>query len=425
MIDRAEITVRSGAGGDGSRSFRREKYVPLGGPDGGDGGTGGAVWVEAVAGRNTLYHRAMRRVHEAGGGGHGRRAKMHGKDGDDVVIPVPAGTSVSRLSGRGEREAVRELTRVGARLLVAKGGEGGRGNVWFAAPDNQTPVLREAGAPGIETRLALELRLLADVGVVGKPNAGKSSFVARVSGARPKVASYPFTTLEPVLGVVDRGWSSFVVVEVPGLVEGAHLGVGLGAQFLQHTEHTRIFVHIVDGSSLEPVEDYRQVRGELVAYNPSLGRRPRVVVVNKVDMPEVRDRLPSILAALGEDDAPALAISAVTGEGVEALVSHLAERLSRLPVDDTEDGADDGTVALAPSEETVDTVARIREGTYVVRSGRIERLVALADMDDARAAPQLLRELTRLGIVRALVEAGVRVGDSVRVGSWAFDWGSY
>lgn len=422
MIDRAEIVVKSGRGGDGARSFRREKYVPRGGPDGGDGGRGGAVWLEAVADRNTLYHLATGKPYMAERGGNGRGSNKHGADGEDVVVPVPPGTVVTRVRSDGPGGGV-DLAEVGASVMVVRGGDGGRGNAWFVAPDHQEPLLCEAGEEGEESSLRLELRLLADVGVVGKPNAGKSSLVARVSRAKPKVAAYPFTTLEPVLGVVFAGGTQFVIAEIPGLLEGAHLGVGLGTQFLQHAERTKLLVHVVDGSAPSPVTDYDEVRAELAAFSPGLGERPGMVAINKVDLPEVQERLPELVAEFEASGVRVVPMSAATGEGIEALLRDVAAGVGSARGDEARAGERPAPIVPRRSSPRTEVV---REGAKAlrVRSARAERLVALADTDDPRIPPQLFRELVRLGVVRALTAAGVRPSDRVRVGTWEFEWGA-
>ncbi len=396
--------------------------MPRGGPDGGDGGRGGAVWLEAVADMNTLYHLATGKPYAAEKGGRGHGSNKHGADGAALVVPVPPGTVVTWVRS-GVAEETEDLAKVGASVMVARGGDGGRGNAWFVAPDYQEPLLCEAGEAGEECRLRLELRLLADVGVVGKPNAGKSSLVARVSRARPKVAAYPFTTLEPVLGVVFVAGTQFVIAEIPGLLEGAHLGVGLGIQFLQHAERTKLLIHVVDGSSDDPIGDYSDVRAELAAYSHGLGDRPGVVVVNKVDLPEVHERLPSLVAGFEASGAMVIPMSAATGEGIDALLRDVAARVVAARGAEAKEGQRPSPVVPRRRPARAEIV---REGPKAlrVRSARAERLVALADTDDPRIPPQLFRELGRLGLVKALAAAGVRAGDQVRVGAWEFDWGA-
>ena len=327
FLDEATIDVRAGRGGNGCVAFRREKYVPRGGPSGGDGGDGGAVYLVGEASRNTLYHLRFASLYAAERGRHGEGSNRAGKDGEDLEVPVPLGTVVyDQETG----EKLGEVLEDGQRLLVAAGGRGGRGNARFATATNQAPRRADPGREGEERRLRLELKLLADVGVIGLPNAGKSTLISVVSAARPKIADYPFTTLIPQLGVVAEGPLSepFVIADLPGLIAGAAEGAGLGIQFLRHVERCRVLLHLVDLSSPEAsaAEDLATVERELSAFNPELMERPRLIVGSKLDaaLPERREEL---RWAAGERGLPYLEISAATGEGVPALISELARRL--------------------------------------------------------------------------------------------------
>ena len=320
--------VIAGRGGNGCASFRREKFVPFGGPDGGDGGDGGSVYCQADPSYNTLQHLSGRHHWRAGHGGHGSGKKRHGRNGRDIVVPVPPGTIV-RDADHGT--LLKDLVCPGERVCVARGGRGGRGNVHFATSTHQAPRECEPGQPGQTRRLHLELKLIADVGLIGQPNAGKSTLLRRLSSARPKVAAYPFTTLEPVLGIVElSGERRFVAADIPGLIDGAHRGAGLGDAFLRHIERTRLLVHMVDICPIDgtPLDHYRAVNAELNRYSPALARKPQLVVANKLDLTDARENLRRFAAAI---DREVLGISAVTGAGLEALAERVWSALRSLP----------------------------------------------------------------------------------------------
>jgi len=328
FVDEADIHVKAGDGGRGALSFRREKFVPRGGPDGGDGGSGGTVYLVADPHRNTLVHFRFNPEFGAERGGHGQGSNRHGRNGHDLDVPVPVGTTVHVLDPEsGEPVLMADLTEVGQRVLVAKGGRGGLGNAHFATSTNRAPRKVQPGEPGDERGLRLTLKLLADVGLVGFPNAGKSTLISRVSAAKPKIANYPFTTLTPHLGVVslsdDR---SFVVADVPGLIEGAHEGHGLGHQFLRHIERTKVLAHLVDVSSesgRDPVEDFDTIRRELELYDPSMLRKPQVVVATKLDAVDEPDRVKALQARAKALSLPFFKVSAVSGEGLPPLLEAL------------------------------------------------------------------------------------------------------
>ncbi len=332
FVDEVEVFVKGGAGGRGCVSFRREKYVPRGGPDGGDGGRGGAVILEGDEGLSTLLDFRYRRHYVAPRGGHGQGADRHGADAPDLILRVPLGTVVrERESGR----LLGEITRHGERLVVARGGRGGRGNAAFATPTRRAPRIAEPGEPGEERWLVLELKLLADVGVVGFPNAGKSTLVSRLSAARPKIAAYPFTTLAPTLGLV-RGddQPGFVIADVPGLIPGAAEGKGLGLRFLRHLERTRLLVHLVDldpATGRDPVEDWRAIQRELAAYSPELAARPQILAANKTDLPGTAPRLARLRRFARQEGLQLLPISAQTGTGLAELRAAIAARLATVP----------------------------------------------------------------------------------------------
>lgn len=328
FIDEVKIRVKAGDGGNGCVAFRREKYVPRGGPSGGDGGRGGDVYLVSSEHYNTLLHFRFNPEHKAERGRHGEGNNRTGRDGASIELPVPVGTLVyDEETG----ELLHDFTKPGERFLVARGGRGGRGNARFATPTHQAPTEHEPGFPGEEKRLRLELKLLADVGLVGFPNAGKSTLISRISAARPKIADYPFTTLEPHLGVVEAGEGrSFVVADIPGLIEGAHEGHGLGTRFLRHIERTRLLVHLVDvseASGRDPVHDYEVILRELASFSPALAAKPMLVVASKIDIAQDPARIEAVARLAEKSGLPFLAISSVTGEGIPALVHAMAERV--------------------------------------------------------------------------------------------------
>lgn len=327
FVDFAKIHVKAGDGGKGCVSFRREKYVPRGGPDGGDGGKGGSVLIQATRELNTLLDFRYRREYLAEGGRHGMGKNMHGRDGADLVIPVPLGTVVKDAE---TDEVVADLVEEGEKFLAARGGRGGLGNSHFATPTRQAPRYAQPGEQGGERRYVLELKLLADVGLIGLPNAGKSTLISVISAAKPKIADYPFTTLVPNLGVVKFGdYRSFVVADIPGLIEGAHRGAGLGFQFLRHVERTRLLLHLVDVSDFaeeDPVEQMERVNLELRLYSPELGMRPQAVVATKLDAGTSEDRLKRLEGHCRERGIDFFPISAVTGRGIESLLRYLGKR---------------------------------------------------------------------------------------------------
>jgi GTPase len=331
FIDRVKIRVKAGDGGNGVTAFRREKFVPRGGPSGGDGGVGGSVWLEASEGLNTLLHLRYNPEHKGERGKHGEGSNRHGKEGADVTVKVPVGTQIFDVESG---DLVFDFTEAGQRFLAAKGGKGGWGNQHFATPTRRAPKFHYTGREGEEKELQLELKLIADVGLVGFPNAGKSTLISVISAAKPKIADYPFTTLEPNLGVVDLGdFNTFVVADIPGLIEGASEGAGLGDRFLRHVERTKLMLHLVDVSSLSernPVEDYEIINRELANYNQDLANRPQIIVATKLDALDAPERLEILREKAKEDGKEFLEISAVTNLGTKELVSAVAKKLAEI-----------------------------------------------------------------------------------------------
>lgn len=419
FIDEAEIEVKAGDGGDGIVAFRREKYVPRGGPSGGNGGAGGDVVLIADEGMNTLYSFRFTKRYEAERGGRGGGNDRRGKDGADLAIGVPTGTLVRDAA---TEEVVADLLADGQRAVVARGGRGGRGNSAFKSPTNQAPRHAEKGEPGEHRRLKLELKLIADVGIVGLPNAGKSTLLAAISAARPKIASYPFTTLAPNLGVAEVDQRPVVFADIPGLIEGASDGAGLGHQFLRHVERTRLLVHLLDGLSGQPLVDYAALNEELTAFSQSLAERPQIVALNKIDIPEVRERWPDVRTRLrdaGCDDCHA--ISAATGENVLMLLRAVLDRLDSLPEPPSE--AEELPV-LRPVEDDEDAfrVFRIKGGGYRVKGVRIERAAAMTDWDSDAAVDRFQRILDAVGVTDALRKLGLEEGETVRIGDFELEW---
>ena len=421
FLDEVHISVRAGAGGDGAATFRREAHVPRGGPDGGDGGRGGSVYLRVDPGQTTLRDFRYRHHFRATPGGRGERAKRHGKAGEDLYLAVPPGTAVQD----GESGAlIADPVAVGQVVMVARGGRGGLGNTHFATATHQAPRHAQKGEPGEERSLRLELRLIADVGLVGLPNAGKSTLLAALTAARPKIAAYPFTTLEPNLGVMDLGMEDGrrpTIADVPGLIEGASSGAGLGHAFLRHVERTRILLHVVDGSARDPRWDHDVIRDELRAHDEALLAKPLLVVFNKLDLAAARDAWPGFRAAMREAGVPALAISADSGEGLDALRAAVAERLP--DVAGLAEPPEPAGVVVHRIEAAGDGFTLEREDeAFRVRGKRIERLVVQTNFDNEESAERFQRELVRLGIDAALRKAGIRPGDDVRIAGAALEW---
>ncbi len=454
FYDRARIWVKAGNGGDGSASFRREKFVPKGGPDGGDGGRGGSVYLRVDPDLNTLLPFHYKQHFKAGHGGSGGGRQKHGKAGADLYIDVPPGTFVevvdeNPISGAASEVVQSDMVRPGQTLMVARGGRGGLGNVHFATSTQQTPRFAEKGEPGEERTAHLELKVIADVGLIGYPNVGKSTLLSVVSAAQPKIADYPFTTLAPMLGVVQVGEEPFVMADIPGLIEGASSGVGLGLDFLRHVERTRLLVHVVDGSAglwgegyesqqaeegshiaqtTDPIADFKRINAELEQYDPELAAKPQIVAINKVDLQEVRDRLPALIKQfhqMGYEDV--YPISAATRAGVKELMQAVATRLRELPRPEWEEEPEviEEVIVhprhVAAESERFD-VSQEAKHRFRVSGPRIERVVTMTDMNNPFALERLQKEMEKMGVTSALRNAGVEVGDAVSIGRTELEW---
>jgi GTP-binding protein len=420
MFDRVEILVKAGHGGDGAVSFRREKFAPFGGPDGGDGGTGGHVIIRADSSVTSLRLFTQKGVYSAVPGAHGQGKKKHGKNGQDLILRVPVGTIAWDKTAIGGDAIIADLEQADQQAIVARGGRGGRGNTHFTSSTNQAPRIAEKGEAGEEKAIILELRLIADVGIIGYPNVGKSSLLAAASAAKPKIASYPFTTLEPVLGVAEVGDKSFVLAEIPGLIDGAHLGRGLGSDFLRHALRTKVLIHLIDGGSASPLEDMARVNAELSLFDSALAQKPQLVVVNKIDLPEVQVRLADLKSAFRDAGIPVFFISAATGEGVTGLMAEaveLLEKVSRL-----EPGERLPKTVFRPRPRRVDVRVHQEGETFVVTSPELERIVARVDMTEPTVRWQMRGRLARMGITKALEKAGIKLGDKVRCGEYEWEW---
>jgi GTP-binding protein len=425
FLDVAEITVRSGRGGDGIVAFRHEAHVPRGGPGGGDGGRGGSVVFKVDPHKRTLADFHYKRVFTAQHGSNGQGSDKTGKSASNLNILVPPGTVIFDAD---TGEQIADLMAKGDTLLAARGGRGGRGNSAFATPTRQAPRFCEMGEKGEERRLRLEMKLIADVGLVGFPNAGKSTLISRISSARPKIAPYPFTTLQPNLGVVEfENGRDFVVADVPGLIEGAHAGVGLGHEFLRHVERTRILVHVVDVAGTEgrdPVEDYRTINRELQLHDERLAALPQFVAMNKTDVLQDETYLPALRAAAQADGREAFAISAVTGEGVRDLMGHVAALLEEIaPVDPLADNKHVPRKFEAPLPPFRQLeVRRMATGVYVVRGTVPERMIERTNLNAPDGVEWLHQQLDEAGVIAQLDEMGAEPGDTVIIGDFELEY---
>ncbi|MDV2686302.1 GTPase ObgE [Alkalihalophilus lindianensis] len=424
FVDKVKVYVKGGDGGNGMVAYRREKYVPDGGPAGGDGGRGASVVFEVEEGLRTLMDFRYQRHFKAPRGEHGRSKSQHGKNSPDMVVKVPPGTTViDDQSG----QIIADLTEHGQRATIAKGGRGGRGNTRFATPVNPAPEIAENGEPGQELDVVLELKVLADVGLVGFPSVGKSTLLSVVSAAKPKIADYHFTTITPNLGVVEtEDHRSFVMADLPGLIEGAHQGVGLGHQFLRHIERTRVIVHIIDMSALEgrdPYEDYLKINEELKQYNMRLLERPQLVVANKMDMPDSEENLKVFKEKL-EDDVQVFPISTITRQGLRDLLLTIADKIEQTPEFPLHEETEESTRVVYKHEkkEVPFVISRDDSGTFVITGAEIERLAKMTDFTHEESIRRFSRTLRHMGVDDALRERGAKDGDYVRLLKFEFEF---
>ncbi len=421
FIDRSKISVRAGDGGNGKSSFRREKFVPKGGPDGGDGGKGGDIVLEVDANINTLLNFKFNRRFTASNGGAGDVKKQFGRGADDCVIKVPQGTLVKDAT---TGEVLADLTELGQRAIVAKGGRGGRGNAKFKSSSRRAPTFAEFGEPGESRELLLELKLLADVGLVGYPSVGKSSLIAAVSSARPEIADYHFTTLVPVLGVVSLGYEkSFVMADIPGLIEGAADGVGLGHDFLRHIERTKLILHIVDAAAVDgrnPLDDFNKINVELKRYSEKLSKRPQILVANKIDLPQAKENLPSLEALAKQEGIEFFAISAATRDNLDELINFIGKKLEEIvpevePVDVVK-------VFDVDKEEDPVIIERNDAAEFIVRNKNLEKIVAMTNFDNSEGLRRF-QFIWRMKNLDAMLKArGIKEGMTVHIGGIEFEW---
>ena len=427
FLDSAEVSVKAGKGGNGALSFRREKFVPKGGPDGGDGGRGGHVWIVADDHIQTLADYEYRRKFVAGNGGNGKGRNQTGPDGEDVVVKVPCGTIITE---KGTGRFFCDLTVAGDTFLAAKGGRGGRGNARFASSRRRTPRFSEQGEVGEARDLRLNLKILADVGLVGLPNAGKSTLLAAISGSKPQIADYPFTTLSPNLGVMDLDQKKIVVADVPGLIEGAHRNRGLGHAFLKHVERTRLLVYLIDLSRealVTPADQWHTLRAEFRAFNPGLLELPSVVAGNKTDLPSSLPDIKELKRSLEVEKVPFFPISALSGEGIRALTDHI---VSRMPEREeylreaifVKIGDEEGRAAQKTEKPEVDVEQHKGEKTFIVRHQELRRLVGKFDFEQEEALSRFSAILRFYRIEDLLFESGAREGDTVRIGDVEFEF---
>ena len=424
FIDQVEIHVKSGKGGDGVVHFRKEKYVPRGGPDGGDGGKGGDVLLEVKPTLNTLNFRHKERF-VAEDGRPGAKQNMYGRSGEDLIIYVPPGTVVYEIGDDGKDGATSsllgDLTEPGQRLIVCKGGRGGRGNTHFKSSTNQVPRTAEKGEPAEEKRLKLELKLIADIGLIGVPNAGKSTLLTALTNATPKIAPYPFTTLEPNLGVarIDED-TTVVLADIPGLIEGASQGAGLGHEFLRHIQRTRVLIHLLDGLSLDPLADYSQINSELALFDPNLGKKPQIVALNKIDQPEVQERLAGIKKELKKRGVTLMTISALARTNIRDLLLKATAKLAEAPA--LEEIEAPMPVYRSEEDPRDFSISREDDASWRVSGTAIERAAAMTYWEHSGSLRRFQKLMEKLGVEEALRKAGIEEGETVKIGEFELEW---
>ena len=423
FVDYAKIIIKSGDGGNGAATFRREKYVAAGGPDGGDGGKGGDVYFEVDPNANTLIDFRFTKKFKAENGQNGSGGHKYGKSGQDIVVKVPVGTIVKDAE---TGKVIVDMSKDGQKELILKGGRGGKGNSHFATSTRQAPRFAIDGEPGKEKEIILELKLLADVGLVGFPNVGKSTILSRVTKATPKIADYHFTTIDPNLGVVKtQHGDSFVLADIPGIIEGASEGIGLGIQFLRHVERTRLLLHVLDVAGTEgrnPVDDFNKINEELKKYSEKLATRKQIIVANKIDSMQDDENYIALEKLAKENDMEIFKISAVTGEGINKLFNHVAEMIKTLPKEEIVEADDRIVYTLDDEEEEQFKIEMIKPGEFIVTGPAAQRLMGRVNIGDNESYAYMEKMLKKIGITQALKDKGVKEGDTVKILEWEFEW---
>ncbi|HJJ10340.1 MAG TPA: GTPase ObgE [Clostridiaceae bacterium] len=422
FTDYAKIIIKSGDGGNGAVSFRREKYVAAGGPDGGDGGRGGSIYFIVDPDSNTLVDFRFKKKFKAENGKNGEGARRYGKSGEDLYVKVPIGTLIKDAE---TGKIIADLSHKGQKELILPGGRGGKGNSHFATSTRQAPRFSQDGEKGIEKEVILELKLLADVGLIGFPNVGKSTFLSKTTSATPKIADYHFTTLEPNLGVVKNDYGeSFVIADIPGIIEGASNGTGLGLQFLRHIERTRLLLHVIDVSGIEgrnPVDDFKTINEELKSYSEKLSKRKQIIVANKIDSMQDENLYNDLEKLAKENNMEIFKISAVTGEGISELLKRVSQVLKELPKEELYDEVEDKKVYTLQEEQEGYTIKK-EDGIFVVDGPAVDRVMRRVNLEDNESMYYFQKCLDSLGVNQKLKEAGVQEGDTVNICGWELEW---
>ena len=422
FTDYVKIYAEAGKGGNGAIAFRREKYVAAGGPDGGDGGKGGNIYFKVDKDANTLIEFRFKKKFKAESGQNGEGGHKYGKSGEDLYIPVPIGTIIKDAK---TKEILADLSHPNQTALILKGGRGGKGNSHFATSTRQAPRFAEDGEPGEEKELILELKLLADVGLIGFPNVGKSTFLSVVTSANPKIANYHFTTIEPNLGVVKSKYGdSFVIADIPGIIEGASKGIGLGLQFLRHIERTRLLLHFIDVSGTEgrkPVDDYKKVNEELKKYSEKLAKRTQIIVANKIDSMTDEKLYKDLENLAKKNNQKIFKISAVTGEGIEDLMNYVYSILKTLPKENIVEFSDKEKIYTLKEDKNTFTVTR-EKGMFVVKGEKVDRIIRRVNIEDYESLFYLHRKLDEIGLNKELKRQGIKEGDIVKIGDYEMEW---
>jgi len=423
MIDQVYINIKSGNGGNGAISGRHEKFVPRGGPDGGDGGDGGDVIFRGDTNINTLIGFRYKKIFKAENGSNGASAKKHGKNGKNIYIDVPVGTQITNENN----EIIADITKHNQEEIIIFGGQGGYGNVKYTSSTNQFPVIAQNGEQGLEMNVKLELKVLADVGIIGAPNAGKSSLISFLTAAKPKIANYPFTTLEPVLGILDYRDVDMVIVDIPGLIEGAHEGIGLGHDFLRHIERCKVLIHLVDASEENPKKVFQNINTELELFSNEIKNKPQIIVFNKIDLDEVQVLQDDIVENMKSITNEIYFISAISGEGISEMMDKVIMtfedfKLTQSYEVDNTSISDENIPIFQPLPKRRGISVYIEEEVYVVDSPGVERIATRIDYEDWMARMQFYKHLKTTGVVKALEDAGIKSGDTVRIGEVEWDW---